>query len=182
MTNSLSIVIPVFNSEQALEPLLERLAASLPSLSPDYEVVLVNDGSRDRSWEVISQLNRSYPWIHSINLMRNYGQHNALLCGIRAAKYETVITMDDDLQHPPEEIGKLLVKLEEGYDVVYGTPQREQHSLWRNLASQVTKLALQSTMGAETARQVSALRAFPTYIRETDQLQKFGDPRFNFIL
>ena len=166
ITNSLSIVVPVFNSEDSLGTLVERLKTILPSLTPDYEVILVNDGSRDRSWEVISSLRHSNEWIHGINLMRNYGQHNALLCGIRAAKFSTIVTIDDDLQNPPEEIGKLLSKLAEGYDVVYGTPQKEQHDLWRNLASQVTKLALQSTMGIDTARHVSAFRAFRTYLRD----------------
>ena len=66
------------------------------------------------------------PWIHANNLMRNYGQHNALLCGIRAARFDVIVTMDDDLQHPPEEIPKLLEVLAGGYDVVYGTPEREQ--------------------------------------------------------
>jgi undecaprenyl-phosphate 4-deoxy-4-formamido-L-arabinose transferase len=92
--------------------------------------------------------------------MRNYGQHNALLCGIREARYGVVVTMDDDLQHPPEEIPKLLAALAEGYDVVYGTPQQEQHGLGRDLASMITKIALQNVMGAEIARQVSAFRAF----------------------
>ena len=88
--------------------------------------------------------------------MRNYGQHNALLCGVRAARFDTVVTIDDDLQHPPEEIPKLLSKLSEGYDVVYGMPIKQKHSLWRNLASYFTRLALQGTMGIENARKVSA--------------------------
>jgi undecaprenyl-phosphate 4-deoxy-4-formamido-L-arabinose transferase len=99
-------------------------------------------------------------------LSRNFGQHNALLCGIRAAQGEAVVTIDDDLQHPPEEIPKLVDKLNEGYDVVYGTPQFQQHGLWRNLASRLTKLALQGVMGAETARHVSAFRAFYAQIRD----------------
>ena len=73
--------------------------------------------------------------------MRNYGQHNALLCGIRAARYEIVVTMDDDLQHPPEELPKLLAELNRGFEVVYGAPEKEQHGLWRDLASVFTKLA-----------------------------------------
>ena len=89
-------------------------------------------------------------------MSRNYGQHNALLCGIRAARGEVIVTMDNDLQHPPEELPKLLAKLEEGYDVVYGPPEREQHGLLRDLASRITKIALQGAMGAETARHVSA--------------------------
>ncbi len=113
----------------------------------------------------MESLARQYEAVCAINLMRNYGQHNALLCGIRVAQYEVIVTMDDDLQHPPEEIVPLLQKLDEGYDVVYGTPQQQQHGFWRDMASQMTKLALQSSMGAETARKVSAFRVFRTQVR-----------------
>jgi glycosyltransferase involved in cell wall biosynthesis len=163
--NSYSVVIPVYNGEQSLVELIAQLAEVLSTLSNCYEVILVNDGSRDCSWDTICQLTDNYPWVRGINLMRNYGQHNALLCGIRAASNDIIVTMDDDLQNPPEEIPKLIGKLNEGYDVVYGTPTIEQHGLWRDLASQVTKLALQSTMGVETARNVSAFRAFRTQLR-----------------
>src|SRR5262249_55047131 len=156
----ISVVIPVYRSEAILPELLHRLSEVLPTLTPSYEVVLVNDASPDRSWEVICGLSEQYRWVHAINLMRNYGQHNALLCGIRATHYALVVTMDDDLQHPPEEIPKLLAVLEQGYDVVYGGPAQEQHGLMRDLASLTTKLALQSLMGAEIARQVSAFRVF----------------------
>jgi undecaprenyl-phosphate 4-deoxy-4-formamido-L-arabinose transferase len=106
------------------------------------------------------------PFVRGVCLMRNYGQHNALLCGVRMARYEYTITMDDDLQHPPEEIPKLIAALGDGCDVVYGTPQSEQHGLWRDLASRVSKLALQSSMGAKTARNVTAFRAFRTQMRD----------------
>ena len=162
----LSIVIPVYNSEQSLSPLLQQLSQVLPTLVDRYEVLLVNDGSRDKSWSVISSLVPQYSFARGINMMRNYGQHNALLCGIRQAKGDIIVTMDDDLQHPPEEIHKLLDKLAEGYDVVYGTPHEEGHGFLRDLASQATKLALQSAMGATTARQVSAFRAFRTNVRQ----------------
>jgi glycosyltransferase involved in cell wall biosynthesis len=162
---SISVVVPVYNSEGALAALVARLVPVLQSLSSIYEIILVNDGSRDGSWGVIEHLTAVHPHVRGINLMRNYGQHNALLCGIRQSKHQVIVTMDDDLQHPPEEISKLLTKLWEGYDVAYGTPQKEQHGLWRNIASQVTKVALQSTMGAETARMVSAFRAFRTPMR-----------------
>jgi undecaprenyl-phosphate 4-deoxy-4-formamido-L-arabinose transferase len=163
---SYSVVIPVYNSEGSLPLLLDRLAQVLPTLSEAYEVILVNDGSRDRSWDVVQQLAQTYPWVRGVNMMRNYGQHNALLCGIRLARHEFVITMDDDLQHPPEEIARLVEKLAEGHDVVYGTPLHEQHGLFRDLASQVTKLALQGAMGAETARNISAFRVFRTQVRD----------------
>ena len=155
-----SVVVPVYRSEAILQELVLRLERTLPAIASSYEVVLVNDSSPDGSWRVICQLAERFPWIHAVNLMRNYGQHNALLCGIRAARYGVIVTMDDDLQHPPEEIPKLLAILEQGDDVVYGTPAQEQHGLLRDLASLTTKLALQNMMGAEIARQVSAFRVF----------------------
>jgi glycosyltransferase involved in cell wall biosynthesis len=166
MVPSLSVVIPVYNASLTLPDLISQLDSVLPALTGTYEVILVNDGSRDQSWETICSLAERYSWVRGINLMRNYGQHNALLCGIRAARYEIAVTMDDDLQHPPQEISKLLTKLAEGYDVVYGTPIDEQHGLWRDLASQITKLVLQTAMGAQNARKVSAFRAFRSEIRQ----------------
>src|SRR5215510_15440035 len=124
--------------------------------------------------------------------MRNFGQHNALLCGIRAAKYEITATLDDDLQNPPEEIPKLLMQLSEGFDVVYGRPEHEQHGILRDAASALTKIALQSAMGAQTARGVSAYRVFRTRLREAfvnyrgpyvsiDVLLTWGTTRFSAI-
>jgi undecaprenyl-phosphate 4-deoxy-4-formamido-L-arabinose transferase len=163
---SYTVVIPVYNSAEILPVLVERLAAAMTALAAPFEVILVNDGSSDDSWDVVLRLARERPWLHGINMMRNYGQHNALLCGLRAARHEIIVTMDDDLQHPPEEIVKLTAKLHEGYDVVYGVPEAEQHGLWRDLASQATKIALQSAMGAKIARNVSAFRVFRTQLRD----------------
>ena len=156
----LSVIVPVYRSAEILPELVERLGQVLPTLTARFELIFVNDCSPDRSWEVICQLVEQRSWVRGINLMRNYGQHNALLCGIRAAQCPVLITMDDDLQHPPEEIHKLLAELARGADAVYGTPEQQQHGLLRDLASMSTKLALQGVMGAEIARQVSAFRAF----------------------
>jgi glycosyltransferase involved in cell wall biosynthesis len=163
---SISVVIPVYNSATTLKDLIHRLSALLEQAAVAYEIILVNDGSRDASWDEIVALSREDGRLMGINLMRNYGQHNALLAGIRAAHGQVIVTMDDDLQNPPEEIPKLLARLDEGSDVVYGTPLREQHGVWRDLTSQVTKLALQNAMGADTARNVSAFRAFRTELRD----------------
>jgi glycosyltransferase involved in cell wall biosynthesis len=162
---SISVVIPVYNSAESLPELIRRIEPVLDTLTPDYELIFINDGSIDNSWEKINELSDRYTWVSGIDLMRNYGQHNALLYGIRAARNEIIVTIDDDLQNPPEEIPKLITKLAEGYDVVYGTPEREQHGFWRDRASQISKLALQGPMGAETARKVSAFRAFRKDIR-----------------
>ncbi len=187
-----SVIIPCYNSEGSLPKLINRLGEILPTLFDEFEVLLVNDSSRDNTWPVIEQLVQSHDWVRGINLMRNYGQHNTLLCGIRSARYEYIVTMDDDLQHPAEEIANLLTLINEGYDVVYGTPQHEQHGFLRDMASQVTKIALQSAMGAETARKVSAFRIFRTQIREAfenyqgpfvsiDVLLTWGTTRFASI-
>lgn len=176
LPSGLSVIIPVYNSDQALHELILRLHEVLKRLGHDYEVIFVNDGSIDKSWNAICDLVNKFSWIHGINLMRNYGQHNALLCGIRSARYEVIVTIDDDLQNPPEEIPKLLKKLDEGYDVVYGTPQKERHGFWRDMASQVTKFVLKSTMGVQVASNVSAFRAF-----RSDMRNAFADYQGPFV-
>jgi undecaprenyl-phosphate 4-deoxy-4-formamido-L-arabinose transferase len=162
---SVSIVIPVFNAEPNLAELHRQLMPAMAALVDRFEVILVEDCSRDRSWEIVSQLARADERVRGFRLSRNYGQHNALLCGIREARCDVIVTMDDDLQHPVSEIPLLLAALAAGHEVVYGTSNEPQHGLLRNLASRMTKLALQGAMGARSAAQVSAFRAFPTRLR-----------------
>ena len=166
LPSGISIVIPAYNSGEILPHLVQRLQPVLVAAGQPFELVLVNDGSRDNTWSVIQDLARANTWVRGLCMMRNYGQHNALLAGIRAANYAVTITMDDDLQHPPEELPKLLAKFAEGFDVVYAPPQHEQHGFFRDIASLITKLALQSAMGAETARMASAWRIFRTQSRD----------------
>lgn len=161
----LSVVIPCYRSEESLPPLCDRLVRVLDALGGDYEIILVNDGSPDRTGAVIDTIAGRIPAVRGVHLMRNYGQHSALLCGVRQARFAITVTMDDDLQHPPEELPSLVAALTDELDVVYGTPEKERHGLFRNLASRMTKLTLQSAMGAETALQVSALRVFRTELR-----------------
>ncbi|MCX5794446.1 MAG: glycosyltransferase family 2 protein [Elusimicrobia bacterium] len=190
--DGISVVVPVYNSETSLPELARRLLAVLAGLSSAHEVIFVDDGSQDRSGSVLQDLARRHPAIRAIPLMRNYGQHNALLCGIRSARYGTTVTIDDDLQNPPEEIPKLLSRLKEGCDVVYGTPARETHSGWRNAASLMTKWTLQHAMGAEVAGSVSAFRVFRTPLRDAfshfagsrlsiDVLLTWGTTRFTTV-
>jgi glycosyltransferase involved in cell wall biosynthesis len=161
----LSILVPVYNSSEILPNLIERIIPVAKSLSVPFEVILVNDGSSDDSWKIIRHLATTHACLRGISMMRNYGQHNALLAGLRVATYATTITLDDDLQHPPEEFPKLIAKLSDGFDVVYGSATSRTHGFFRNLASVATKLTLQSAMGAESARHVSAFRAFKTDLR-----------------
>jgi undecaprenyl-phosphate 4-deoxy-4-formamido-L-arabinose transferase len=189
---SISVVIPVYNSEIILRQLLMRLHAVLAARRHAFEIILVNDGSSDHSWDAIAKLTEISTQVRGIDLARNCGQHNALLCGIREARYSLVVTLDDDLQHPPEEIPRLLERLAEGYDVVYGTPCQEQHGWWRDGASVVTKLALRHFMGATTSRQVSAFRVFRSHLRDAfanyrspfvsiDVLLTWGTTRFTAV-
>lgn len=164
---SISVVIPVYRSQDSIAQVVKELAAELPKLTPAFEAVLVEDSGGDGSWDVIQRLSAEYGWVRGFKLMRNYGQHSALLCGIRAADFEIIVTMDDDMQHPTPKIKDLLDKLAEGYDVVYGKPERGQHGLFRNIASLMTKLILQGAMGGKTARSISAFRAFRADLRQS---------------
>jgi len=161
---SLSVVVPVYNSAGTLEPLRTRVASALAGR--DYELVLVNDGSADGSWQAIVAAAAADPRVRGVDLARNYGQHNALLAGIRAARGGTIVTIDDDLQNPPEEIPKLLAKLDEGYDVVYGAAVERQHGLARALGTRLTKRALKAAIGSDAAADASAFRAFRTQLRD----------------
>jgi undecaprenyl-phosphate 4-deoxy-4-formamido-L-arabinose transferase len=131
-----------------------------------YEVVLVVDGSPDDTWNVAAELALQYPQFRAIQLTRNYGQHSALLAGIRAARHEVIVTMDDDLQHPPEEIPGLLAALTDELDLVYALPHDEEHGVARNLASRLVKAALCAPLGVQNARAISAFRAFRCFLRD----------------
>ncbi len=134
-----SIIIPVYNSASTLASLLARLTKAVESITQNYEIVLIDDGSRDASWAQIQLLRKTYgDVLVSIQLMRNYGQHNALMCGLGVARGAYVVTMDDDLQNPPEEISKMLAHIKkEGLDLVYGCPSNRSHAAWRNLGASI---------------------------------------------
>lgn len=173
---SLSVVVPVHDAEPTLPALLARLEPVLSGAAESFEVVLVDDASRDRSWETIRALARPLGWVRGVRLATNAGQHAALLCGLRFARGEVIVTMDDDLQHPPEEIPRLLAELERGRDVVYGVPARSRHGLLRTLASALTRIALAQAMGAEAARHASPFRAM-----RREVLAAFADYRGPFV-
>ena len=189
---NVSIVVPVYNSEASLPELVRRLEPVLESVADRFELILVNDGSSDQSWEVVNDLSARHGWVRGIDLMRNFGQHNALLCGIRAARFEVIVTMDDDLQHPPEEVPLLLRKLEEGFDVVYGAPRERKHGFWRNFLSFTLKMILRVSMRVKIAGSASAFRALRSEVREAfanfnnpfvsiDVLLSWGTTRFGSV-
>lgn len=190
---NLSIVVPVYQGEKLIPKLVERLAGVLPTLAERYEVILVNDGSPDRAWTVIEELSTRFPWVVGLNLMRNYGQHNASLAGVRAASYEICVTMDQDLQHPPEELPVLLAELDRGQDVVYGAPRSLPQAWWRNWMTKTIKTLLANIMGVPSVRQISAFRVFRTDLRKAfvhfqspavtlDVLLSWGTNRFSSVV
>lgn len=188
--DAVSVVVPVYNGTATLAELVRQLDEALSD--HPHEILLVNDGSSDGSWEQIEELARLHEHVRGIDLLRNYGQHNALLAGVRAARFPVVVTLDDDLQNPPAEIPKLLAALAEGNDVVYGSADDPQHGFARNLATRLAKLALRPAIGSEIARHASAFRAFRTDLRDAfadfrgpdvslDVLLSWGTKRFGAV-
>ena len=164
--DGITAVVPVFNSESSLKELVERLEPVLVACAPAHEIVLVDDGSSDGSWRAVRTLAQSNPAVRPIRLARNYGQHSALLVGVRAARYSTIVTLDDDLQDLPEDIPLLTAALTEGVDVVYGMGRYETRNLWRALATRITKRALRRLVRRRPFDDFSGFRAFRTQLRE----------------
>lgn len=132
----LSVVIPVYNEEQGLQALFDRLYPALDALELTYEVIFINDGSRDRSAARLREQFNVRPDVTRVVLLAgNFGQHMAIMSGFSHCRGERIVTLDADLQNPPEEIGKLLAKMDEGYDYVGGVRQQRQDSSWRRHAS-----------------------------------------------
>lgn len=161
---SVSVVIPAFNSETTLPILVNQLLISL--CGQKFELIIVDDGSTDKSWEVIKNLSLKHDEIKGLRLIRNSGQHAALLAGIRSARYEVTVTMDDDLQHPPEEISRLVSCLDIDTDLVYGSPDSSTQGLTRTMTSRFAKLTIEKMLSVEDFKHVSAFRAFKTKLRD----------------
>lgn len=193
MTRSgVSIVVPVFESLETLTNLVDRTLATLAE-SRQVEIVLVDDGSGGTTWEHVARLTSLHPEVRGIRFSRNFGQHSALVAGVRAASLPITVTIDDDLQNPPEEIPRLLEQLESGqFDVVYGVPKHVEQSLGRRLAGRITRIGLGSGLGIDAATSVSSFRAFWTDSRDAfnadlgpnvslDALLSWGNSRFGSV-
>jgi undecaprenyl-phosphate 4-deoxy-4-formamido-L-arabinose transferase len=179
---NISIVIPCYRSEATLKELIPNLLSTLEQLKlnksiSNFEVVLVIDGSPDETAFVANRFGSLHKEIKVIELQRNFGQHNALLAGIRSATGDVIVTMDDDLQHPPTEIQKILAPITTGdADLVYGVAFQEEHGLLRSIASRTVKKGL-SLSGVTNAEWVSAFRAFKTSLRTG--FQEVNEPTVN---
>lgn len=155
-----SVVIPVYNEETNLEPLSERLERVLEEVGRPYEVIFVDDGSQDRSLGILCRLQEKNDAVRVIQLNRNYGQHAAVFAGLDHARGEVIVTLDADLQNPPEEIPRLLDKISEGHDVVGGWRQsRRDHPIRRMLSWGVNRIT-SKIVGVEMRDYGCMLRAY----------------------
>jgi len=161
MKPEISVVIPVYNEEAGLAKLFSRLYPALDALGLAYEVVFVNDGSRDRSAVILADQFRLRPDVTRVVLFNgNYGQHMAILAGFEATRGEIVITLDADLQNPPEEIGNLVAKIREGYDYVGSIRRERQDSAWRTYASRLMNRLRERITKIKMTDQGNMLRAY----------------------
>lgn len=162
---TLSVVVPVYRSHRTLPELVSRLEKILPKIASAYEIILVDDGSPEPTPRTCRELAQDFANVRPLFLTKNFGQHSALLAGIRAARYEFTVTLDDDLQNPPEEIPQLLENIRKGFDLVYGCPDSAEHAWWRNLTSRATKRVMAVVLKMPHIGKISSFRVFRTDLR-----------------
>lgn len=163
----ISIVVPVFNEEDNLPQLLQRIAAACDSTGRTWELILVNDGSRDRSMEILRAAAESDPRLVVVDFNRNYGQHAAVFAGFEQSRGEIIVTLDADLQNPPEEIPKLVAKMEEGFDVVGSVRVSRHDTFFRRFASKIVNRVTSLATGVQLSDYGCMLRAYRREVIET---------------
>jgi len=171
-----SIVIPVYKSESMLPKLVEKIQAEMvkENLAEKFELLLVNDCSPDNSWAVISDLAKIFPFVKGISLRRNFGQHNATMAGLNHVSGDIVIIMDDDMQHPPEAVGKMIRTLSGGFDVCYTRYMNRKHPLWKKLGSQFNDWASSKFLGKPKGLYLSSFKAIRRDV--VDEVIKYDGP------
>ena len=175
MSKLISFVIPCYRSSQTISGVIEEIDRTMKSLTAySYEIVLVNDNSPDNTYEVICELCAERKDICGINLAKNFGQHAALMAGFHYAHGEIVVCLDDDGQTPADEVGKLLSKIEEGYDAVYAKYVHKQHSGFRNFGSKINELMTRVMLGKPKELYLSSYFAVKRFI--VDEMIRYTNP------
>ena len=173
----LSIVIPVYNSEEILDELISQIISEInkkKDLIEKFEVILVNDNSKDNSWKIIKNICANFDGVIGINLSKNFGQHNALIAGIKNSKGDYLITMDDDLQHSPKYISEIIHKLNEGFDVCYTKYKNNKYSLIKKLGSIVNDKIANIVLKKPKNIYLSSFKCFTKKICE--EIKKYDGP------
>lgn len=175
MKQLVSFVIPCYRSAQTVGRVVEEIDTTMKELSGyAYEIVLVNDASPDDTFDVIRSMCAERRDVCGVNLARNFGQHAALMAGFRHARGDVVVCLDDDGQTPADEVGKLLAKLEEGYDVVYAKYVHKQHSHFRNFGSKVNELMTRAMLGKPKELYISSYFAMRRFVAQ--ELIRYENP------
>jgi dolichol-phosphate mannosyltransferase/undecaprenyl-phosphate 4-deoxy-4-formamido-L-arabinose transferase len=157
---SIGVIIPVYRSQQSLPILVDRLVTQLNATGRPFEIILVDDFSPDESWSVLLRLKQQHPThLKIVRLARNGGQHNALLCGFSLSRSDILVTMDDDLQHPPEEIPKLITAIEQGYDLAIASYDLKKHEALRNTCGNLIDRIQRSIFNLPGDFQLTSFRA-----------------------
>jgi len=156
----ISIVIPVYNEENNLGPLIQRIYPVAQGIGKPFEIIFTNDGSTDRSLEILQRMVRDYPGVKVIEFNGNFGQHMAIMAAFEQSRGRIVITLDADLQNPPEEIPRMLAEIEKGHDVVGTIRQKRQDTLFRRLASRIVNITTNRMTGMRMSDYGCMLRAY----------------------
>lgn len=175
-TGLVSVVIPVYRSAEILPDLVRQLCVALSNFK--FEIVLVCDASPDRSWDVICELRQHEPNVVGVLLRRNAGQHNAIMAGLNYCAGDMIVMMDDDLQHPPADIPRLLAALQSGADVCYVKYRNRKHALWKRLGSKFNDMAATILLGKPSGLYLSSFKAIKKPILE--QVIKYNGP-FSYV-
>ncbi|WP_456401625.1 glycosyltransferase family 2 protein [Persephonella sp.] len=170
----ISVVIPIYDEEENLPLLYEKLKKVLESLGKEYEIIFVNDGSKDRSWEIIKEFAEKDPHVIGVNFRKNFGQTAAMSAGFETAKGEVIITMDGDLQNDPEDIPKLLELIDQGYDIVSGwRKDRKDAFISRTLPSRIANWLISKVTGVHLHDYGCSLKAYKSDVAK--QLDFYGE-------
>ncbi len=175
MSQLISFVIPCYRSAKTIRNVVEEVSAAMEGLKQyRYEIILVNDGSPDETFEVIRSICEKRKEICGVNLAKNFGQHAALMAGFRRVHGDIVVCLDDDGQTPADEVGKLLGKIEEGYDAVYARYEHKQHSLFRNFGSKVNEWMTRIMLGKPKELYISSYFAVKRFV--VDEMARYENP------
>ena len=180
MNSKVSFVIPCYRSEKTIEAVVEEINETMKTM-PEYthEIILVNDSSPEQTMNTIRILCEKYPFITGIGLARNFGQHAALMAGLRASDGDIVVCLDDDGQTPANEVGKLLDKLKEGYDVCYAYYGKKQHSGFRNMGSKVNEMMTRIMLDKPKELYISSYFAAKRFI--VDDMIRYEQP-YSYVI
>jgi glycosyltransferase involved in cell wall biosynthesis len=173
---NLSVIIPVYNSSSIILKLVSKISEEILKIKriSTYQIVLINDCSEDSSWSEISKICNQEKFIVGINLMKNYGQHNAIMAGINIAEGDYVITMDDDFQHSPSEISKILDRMDEGYDVCYTNYKNNKYNAFKIFSSQLNNKISNFLINKPKNIYLSSFKCFTKKICE--EIKKYDGP------